>query len=47
MALPRLLAYCDSVQSQVLRQQLDFPYLTTFTALDGSGRVHFGMYSSV
>ena len=28
MALPRLLAYYDSVQSQVLRQQLEFPYST-------------------
>ena len=41
MALPRLLAYYDSVQSQVLRQQLDFPYPTSFTASDGSGQVHF------
>ena len=36
MALPRLLAYYDSVQSQVLRQQLDFPYPTTFTASHAS-----------
>ncbi len=41
MALPRLLAYYDSVQSQALRQQLDFPYPTSFTASDGNGRVHF------
>ena len=41
MALPRLLAYYDSVQSQVLRQQLDFPYPTSFTASHGSGQVHF------
>ena len=41
MALPRLLAYYDSVQSQVLRQQLDFPYPTNFTASDGSGQVRF------
>lgn len=41
MALPRLLAYYDSVQSLVLRQQLDFPYPTSFPASDGSGRVNF------
>ena len=41
MALPRLLAYYDSVQSLGLRQQLDFPYPTSFTASDGSGQVHF------
>lgn len=40
MALPRLLAYYDSVQSHGLRQQLDFPYPTSFTASDGSGQVH-------
>ena len=41
MALPRLLAYYDSVQSQALRQQLDFPYPTSFTSSDGSGQVQF------
>ena len=41
MALPRLLAYYDRVQSQVLSQQLDFPYPTTFTASHASGQVHF------
>lgn len=41
MALPRLLAYYGSVQSQVLGQQLDFPYPTSFTASHGSGQVHF------
>jgi len=41
LALPRLLAYYDGVQSQVLRQQLDFPYPTNFTTLGGGGQVHF------
>ncbi|DBB08700.1 TPA: hypothetical protein ACH3X3_008235 [Trebouxia sp. C0006] len=41
--LARLLAYYDSVQSQALRQQLDFPYPTSFTASDGNGRVHFNI----
>lgn len=41
MALPRLLAYYDSVQSRVLRKQPDFPYPTSFTASDGGGQVHF------
>ena len=41
MALPRLLAYYGSVQSQVSRQQLDFPYPTSFTASDGSGQMRF------
>ncbi|KAL3157238.1 hypothetical protein ABBQ38_001475 [Trebouxia sp. C0009 RCD-2024] len=40
MALPRLLAYYDSVQSQALRQQLDFPYPTSFIASDGGGQAH-------
>ena len=41
MALPRLFAYYDSVQSLVLRQQLDFPYPKSFPASDGSGRMNF------
>ncbi|KAL0035626.1 hypothetical protein WJX79_004059 [Trebouxia sp. C0005] len=41
MALPRLLAYYDSVQSQPLRQQLDFPYPTSFLASGGGGQAHF------
>ena len=41
MALPRLLAYYDKVKSQVLRQQLDFPYPTSFLAAGGSGQVDF------
>ena len=41
MALPRLLAYYDSVQSQASRQQLEFPYPTSFIASDGGGRAHF------